>query len=466
IGDAGSGKTTVLHVVVSALAAEDARAAVPDLVAVLPEPRPLPVFLPLRLFEHACGRDDGPDGYTRCAADLMRFLDDWFARWHPAAGLPPGFLADHVRSGRAWLLLDALDEVADAAHRETVRNVIQELAGYGPGTRLIVTARVAAYRGARLDDRFTLVTVRDLDEEQRTRMVRAIYGGLALADAGRRAGELSELMRGSEALQDLTRTPVMVWTSAVIHALRGELPDSRAALYDAYVDILLKNSFKRSRYDAASVDVLAGGQGWPLPDRRHYLTYAAFKVHEMLETQPERQGERRVVVGEDELAGRVLAPYFENNLGLARARSRGHAREFITLMAERSGLLHETDQGYSIGDHLTMREFLAGCYLGEHYSWEDPEGYAAFMKEKANRSWWRVVVLLAAGYLAERPGFAARQFLQHVAAQGEGAAARLAAQSLAARGLLQLRTRLRRPTWYGRLARELGGKLYGLLYAE
>ena len=466
IGYAGSGKTTLLHVLVSALAARDPRAAASDLAAVLPDPRPLPVFLPLRLFERACGEDDAPGDYARCAADLLRFVDDWFARWCPAADLPPGFLADHIRGGRAWFLLDALDEVPDAAHRETVRNVIQELAGFDYGTRLLVTARLAAYRGARLDDRFAVVTVRDLDEEQRARMVHALYGGMALVDADRRAAGLSEQIRHSEALRDLTRTPVMVWTTAVIHALRGELPDSRAALYDAYVDILLKHSFKRTRYDAAAVDALTGGQGWPLPDRRHYLTYAAFQVHRMLEAQPERRGERHVVVGEQELADEVLARYFQKNLGLAYPRARRRARKFLNLMTERSGLLYETDQGYTIGDHLTMQEFLAGCYLGEHYPWEDATGYAAFLQEKVERTWWREVFLLAAGYLAEKPGFAARQFLQQVAGQGETPAARLAALALAGQGLLQLRTRLRRPTWYANLAQELANRLYRLLYAE
>jgi formylglycine-generating enzyme required for sulfatase activity len=465
IGDAGCGKTTVLHVVVSVLAAEDPHSTAPDLAAALLDPQPLPIFLPLRLFERACGDDDRPGAYRRCAADLLRFVDDWFADWRPTAGLPPGFLADHLRNGRAWLLLDALDEVPDAVHRETVRNVIQELAGSLGDTRLVVTARVAAYRSTRLDDRFTVVNVRDLDEAQRSRMVGAIYGGLALADAGRRAADLAERFRHSEMLQELTRTPVMVWTAAVIHALRGELPEGRAALYDAYVDILLKQSFKRTHFDATAVDELADGGGWPLPDRRHYLTYTAFVVHRLLEGHPERRGERHFVLGEEELADRVLAGYLQKNLSLSPAQSRRRAREFLNLMAERSGLLYETDQGYTIGDHLTMQEFLAGCYLGEHYAWEDPEGYVVFLRAKVGHSWWREVFLLAAGYLAEKPGFAARQFLQQIAAQGEGPAAQLAALALAARGLLQLRARLRQPTWYAGLAQELANRLYRLLYA-
>jgi formylglycine-generating enzyme required for sulfatase activity/transcriptional regulator with XRE-family HTH domain len=468
VGDAGSGKTTILHVIVSALAAKDPAAIAPDLAPILPDLHPIPIFLPLRLFEHACALDDAniPNGYTRCASDLLRFVDDWFTQWCPDADLPSAFLADHIRAGRAWLLLDALDEVPDPTHRETVRNVIQDLADQLRGTRLLVTARVAAYRDTRLDDRFAVVTVRDLDEEQRTRMVHTIYGGLALSDAPRRAADLADRFAHSEALRDLARTPVMVWTAAVIHALRGELPEGRAALYDAYVDILLKQSFKRSRYDTASVDELADGQGWPLPDRRHYLTYAAFQAHNLLETQPERRGDRHVVVGEDELADHVLARYFHHNLGQPMSEARRRARQFLTLMVERSGLLYETDQGYTIGDHLTMQEFLAGCYLGEHYPWEDPQGYADFLKQKVGRSWWREVFLLAAGYLAEKPGFAARQFLQQIAQQGTGPEGQLTVLALAGRGLLQLRARMRRPTWYTGLAQNLAGRLYSLLYAE
>jgi formylglycine-generating enzyme required for sulfatase activity len=472
VGDAGCGKTTVLHVVVSALAAEDPAAVAPDLALALPEPRPLPVFLPLRLFERACGRDEGqlgdghPNAYRRCAADLLRFVDDWFAQWCPAAELPPGFLATHLRAGRAWLLLDALDEVPDPAHRETVRNVIQELAGQLPGTRLIVTARVAAYHTTRLDERFTVLHVRDLDEAQRTQMVHAIYAGLALPDAGRRAADLDGRFQSSEALRDLARTPVMVWTAAVIHALRGELPEGRAALYEAYVDILLKQSFKRTRYDTAAVDELADGGEWPLADRREYLTYAAFGVHRLLEDRPARRGERVVVVGEDELADELLAPYLQEHTGLTLRDARRRARDFLALMVERSGLLYETEGGYTLGDHLTMQEFLAGRYLADHYRWDDAEGYAALFRDKVGHTWWREVFLLAAGYLAEARSSEAKRFLELIGAQGEAPADRLAALALAARGLLQLRARLRRPPWYTALAQTLANRLYQALYTN
>ena len=120
--------------------------------------------------------------------------------------LPEDFLAAHIRAGRAWLLLDALDEVADPTHRKTIRNLIQnDLAALNSRTRLIVTARVAGYRDAPLDEnRFRVVRVADLDAEQREMMVRRLYRGLQLPDQERQATLLLETMARRPDLAFLT----------------------------------------------------------------------------------------------------------------------------------------------------------------------------------------------------------------------------------------------------------------------
>jgi len=468
IGDAGSGKTTLLQVIASVLAAADPAALGDDIAPVLAALRseqtsratdPLPIFLPLRLFERACATAH----YERCPEDLLRFVDDWFARWHPVTELPPGFLADHLRGGRAWLLLDALDEVPEPEHRKALRTVIHALADQLPGVRLIVTARVLAYGTARLDNRFTVLRVRDLDDDQRVQMVRNIYRGLDVLDAERKANDLATRITRSAELQDLTRTPVMVWTAAVVHALRGELPESRAALYAAYVEILLKHSFKQSDEDVESVTTLIDGQGWTLSERHEYLTYAAFEVHRRLETQRERRVEPLAYIGERELTDDILAAYFQENLGWDKREARQRARHFVALMVERSGLLYQSDQGYTLGDHLTMQEFLAGCYLGEHY-----REYTDLLPALVGNAWWRETLLLAAGYLAQERGTDARKFLVQLAASAPNGdpSGKLLALTVAGRGLVQLRARLRRPAWYTALAQDFANRLYPLLYAQ
>ena len=211
---------------------------------------------------------------------------------------------------------------------------------------------------------------------------------------------------------------------------------------------------------------MSGGQGWSLTDRRQYLNYAAFQVHQLLEDQPERQGERQQVVGEDELADTILAPYFQKHLELTPRKARESARDYLNLMVEYSGLLYETPQGYTIGDHLTMQEFLAGCYLADQYQWDDEAGYEDFFRTNLDASWWRQVFLLCVGYLAEQPSFAAPAFIRKIAQQGESQTEKLTARVLAAQALLPLRQRHQPPSWYNRIARELANQLYAPLYAD
>ncbi|MBD3251220.1 NACHT domain-containing protein, partial [Candidatus Uhrbacteria bacterium] len=396
IGKAGSGKTTLLKVVASALASEHPHQLAPELSNAIPIPAPLPIFLPLRLFEYACRPEDAE--YQRCLSDLLRFVDDWFVQRLALDELPDRFLSEHIRQGRAWLLLDALDEVPEPDQRKNIRNVINTLADRFPKTRVLVTARVKAYGAARLSDRFQVLTVRDLEEEQRTHMVHLLYENLEVPNADQVAEDLITRFASSSDLQELTRTPVMVWTAAIVHTSKGRLPESRAALYHAYVDILLRHSLKQYEGNIDAVRELTEGQGFTFSERREYLTYAAFEVHRRLAPTTGQFERQLVFVGERDLTDDILAPYFEEEFGDTPRVARRKARQYLNLMVEHSGLIVQTEEGYAFGDHLTMQEFLAAWHLGESYRYPD---YAAQLPEMIENPWWREVLLLATGYLAE-----------------------------------------------------------------
>ncbi len=460
IGQAGCGKTTLLRALTAALADVRLAQATPDLARALPEPRPLPIFFPLRAFAYACARGDAcPD-----VPQLLQFIDAWTARWTGLADWPAGFLEQHVRQGRAWLLLDALDEVAVSEQRKNVRNVLHALADLlgNNGTRLMVTARRVAYEGVRLDDRFALYEMRELEAQQREEMAYFIYRGLADPEAARKAAELEARIQRSEDLQTLVRTPVMLWTAVVVQTLRGQLPETRAALYTAYVDILLRHSYKQYDEDIEALAAVVGGQ-FSLSERHEYLTYAAFAVHRRLEEQAEKRANDERAVSRRVLIEEILGPYLERRLDAETARAQ--AAHYLAVMAE-SGLLAESDAGYIFGEHLTMQEFLAGCYLGARYY--RPE-YAELLCAKVGNSWWEQVLLFAVGYLAEDRNRSSDtpELLELLAGQVEWPAERrLTHLTLAARALQQVGARLQRPSWYAHWAQRFARHLSELLYRQ
>lgn len=402
IGKAGCGKTTVLRLLATVLA-EQNLALAQSWLGWRDSPLPVPVYLALRDFEHAC--QTKPTRYGRNVESLLRFLDDHFAQWHPRR-VTPGFVSRLVQSGQAWLLIDALDEVPDFNHRIDVRRAIEGLASEFPYNRMLVTARVAAYTQAntQLDERFNVATVRDLTAAQWTPLIRRLYAGLEPDPdvASRRAKLLLARIERTELLQDMVKTPLMVWTATLIDSTGRELPEQRAELYNAYVEVLLGERLKEE--ESAEAAKMLREDRWPQDDRQLYLTYAAFETHQA--SAPEQSGKPRgralVVVDEHDLTRKILAPYLESYLRLEKPKALQEARDFVQVMAERSGILHAQPDGYSFGDHLTVQEFLAACYLIDNLR-GDAEAYRAFVGERVGQSWWQEVFLLAAGYLLRNP---------------------------------------------------------------
>ena len=430
-------------------------------------PLPLPVYVALRDFEHACV--NAPATYRRDVDSLLRFLDDHFPRWHPGR-VPAGFLSGLVRAGRAWLLLDALDEVADFDHRIAVRQVIEGLGDAFPGNRLLVTARVAAYAAAntRLDERFQVASVRALTREQWAPMVTRLYAGLeGNADvAAERTRRLLARIDAAPQLQEMVKTPLMVWTATLIHYADRELPEQRAELYRAYVDVLLGERLHEE--ESAEAAQRLRDERWSMDDRLLYLTYAAYQAHEG-EGEKRRGGQSRdalVVVDEHDLVKRILGPFMAKNMMLSgdarqvQRQAEREASEFVAFMAERSGLLDAHAEGYSFGDHLTVQEYLAASYLIDNV--RGPADWLDFLAGRAGQSWWQEVFLLMAGHLLRRSEQARRFVLEELGALPGAGDAHAYGLAWAGRALLEIPPR--RVAWHESARAELAGRLVRVLW--
>jgi len=396
VGAAGCGKTTVLKLVATILARQDVRLA-REALGVTQPVLPLPIFVELRDFEAACqDRPGKPARYSRNADGLLRFIEDDFRCEH-CHGIPPGFLKDLIASDRAWLLLDALDEVPDLDNRKQMRNVIEQFAADFPAVRLLITARVAAYPRARFDDRFRIAFIRDLEAEQWVPMIHGLYATLEQerSVAAQRSEKLIKRLRESELLQQMVTTPLRVWTATAIDFTGRELPAQRALLFDAYVEMLLARHLQEAG-DTESLKLLRDSHGWSVDDRRELLTHAAYDVHR--QAAGERNGEEGapIVVDETRLVREILAPLFQSWFGLKDQAAQAEARLFVQAMTEQSGLLHADPEGYTFGEHLQDQEFLAARYVANNLQGQER---LAFLAERVGDSWWKEVVLLTAGLL-------------------------------------------------------------------
>ena len=106
LGDPGSGKTTLLHY----LALQTARLTVPLEGAGNERGQQLPIFVPLAAYDDYLSRNPSNE------ISLGDFLPLYYEKWRSLPGLAPLF-EQALAEGRAFLLLDGLDEVVERSTR-------------------------------------------------------------------------------------------------------------------------------------------------------------------------------------------------------------------------------------------------------------------------------------------------------------------------------------------------------------
>ncbi|WP_437311084.1 SUMF1/EgtB/PvdO family nonheme iron enzyme [Sorangium sp. So ce388] len=160
---------------------------------------------------------------------------------HPSAAA----VREGLEQGRYYLLIDALDEIANAEQR---RRVLDLLRGVGkpecfPGTRLLLTTRSAAYTGDLRFGGFGVVHVAPLSREQmgsfcvrwsrHRRKDDSFTAGLQTAVESLSGGRLDE--------PPLTSNPLMLTAVCLIYEKHRTLPDDRGRLCQLLTDDLCRS---------------------------------------------------------------------------------------------------------------------------------------------------------------------------------------------------------------------------------
>lgn len=330
LGAPGSGKTTLLEHLTLIYARglhrrRDRRA-----------PNLLPVLLYLReVREQLIG--DAPPDLTQLINQQLE-LD----------GLtpPPRWIAEQLNQGKALVMLDGLDEIADLRQRQRVSRWVERQMRRYRQAPFIVTSRPSGYREAPLEG-ITTLEVQPFNLEQMQRFVQNWYlqnetiRHLGKSDRGVRqmaqqqADDLMGRIRKTPALAAMALNPLLLSMIATVHCYRGALPGRRVELYGEICDVLLGR-----RQDLKGLpDALTTKQ------KKHILQALALKL----------MGRRSRTF--KTFAGKVL---IQKELDAMAGDSPAVlAEDFLQQIEVNSGLLVERHPGLYEFAHKSLQEYLA-----------------------------------------------------------------------------------------------------------
>lgn len=357
VGPPGCGKTTLLQHLALIFAQNQQRR----------HERRCPAFVPILLFlrDHAATvTASDPPSLAELATDAEARADlrppaQWFER--------------KLRSGKALVLLDGLDEVADAeTRRRVVEWVGRQIERYGE-SRFLVTSRPHGYQTNPLPAA-TVLEVQPFTLKQVERFVAGWYlANEVLSFGGRndpgvrqkareQGRDLLQRLRNAPTLAALAVNPLLLTMIAMVHRYRGALPGRRVELYAEICDVLL------GHWQAAK------GLAAELTPAQQRVVLQPLAFHLMEAEQREIEGEEAAAVIRDLLVE-------------IRGRSAADPRAFLRDVQAGSGLLLEREAGVYSFAHLTFQEYLAAAHLLEL---RDPTLVVTYV----HAPWWHETIRL------------------------------------------------------------------------
>ena len=308
--------------------------------------------------------------------------------------IPSGYFERHLRNGRCVVLLDGLDEVLDETSHEHVVGEIQSFANEYPDNFIVVTCRVAGWRGQLPN--FKQFTVREFDRDDVRQFVGAWYREVtrteeinrlgvspkaeAIREAEARAYQAAlkqaELLWGAllrnEGLLRIARTPLILSLVTLVHKNRTtDLPKGRARLYRECLEILLDLWDARDK----GIAILNSPS---LNDKLLVLKTIAYHYVENGLLEMDRESLEELVA--------PLLPSLTKQVS---------ASSLIRQIYERSGVLVEQAIGKYGFAHRALHDYLAANYIAE-------QGLDSLLIDHAGEEPWREVILIAIGLVSPK----------------------------------------------------------------
>ena len=402
LGDPGSGKTSVVHMLALSMAGELLQAPDDNLeMLIAPIQRHVDdetperqrwdhgAMLPVRVVLRELATELPETEATINADTLLGYL----GRQLQAAGL--GEFLPHLKQELlergGLILLDGLDEVPDApGRRDRIKHALETFAQTFQRCRYLATSRTYAYQNQDWKLRgFSETQLLPFQPWQIEAFVAAWYGQmtalqrLTAADAEDRAARLTAAATRNPRIRTLAERPLLLTLIAKLQTEKGgQLPERPEALYAGAVDLLL-DEWERSKPRGKTQD---GNE--PEPSLAEYLRVGRDRIRKVLDQLAfEAHRDQADASGTANIDGQHLVAVL-----LAAAQDPdAKPQRLAEYLSHRAGLLNEHGNGVFQFPHRTFQEYLAACHLTDD---DFPDQLAALARRDPQR--WREVVRLAA----------------------------------------------------------------------
>ena len=293
--------------------------------------------------------------------------------------MPPAWVHRVLSSGRALLLVDGVDEVAEQ-HRPKVRRWLRLLLSEYPSVRVAVTSRpAAAGRDWLADLGFTPATVESMSPQDVRAFVARWHAAAADATPDALPCGPAELIQHEHRLlaqldnephlRTLATNPLLCAMLCALNLDRNsQLPRNRLGLYDAALDMMLE---RRDAERSIDVDHIA------LDARAKTTLLRALALWLSTEGRTEVRTDQAVAILDEAL----------RSIPAVSADPTNVLRHLLT----RSGVIREPVQGRIDFVHRTFQEYLTAQEIADR-------GMTHTLAKRAHLDQWRETIIMAAGH--------------------------------------------------------------------
>lgn len=382
LGNPGAGKSTLSRYLTLALTGSTP----PEPLSQLADR--LPLIIELRRYAEVEWRE-------RTFEDFLSHLSTM-----EQLSVPRRVLEACLRSGRAVVIFDGLDELFDPAIRAEVSRRIAAFAARYEQARIIVTSRVIGYQRPILEGvGFRHYMLQDLTEQQIRTFAQLWYDTVCPHDAllaERLRRRIVAAVTHSRPVRELAGNPLLLTILAII-GRRQELPRDRQGVYEHAVNVLIAHW----DLDAKHLPPLPDAAGVADLDVRHRRELLRLLARQMQDAEDERSG--NLIHGTDLEA--TFRKYLVEMWEFPSLKADASARAMLRQFQERNFILsHFGGETYGFV-HRTFLEYLAAADLAQRYSdreFSEDELIEDVFARRAPDSTWHEVLLLLIGQVNER----------------------------------------------------------------